>query len=140
MVVPAPVKEKPTVAPVVVKEEKQVETPPAETPKAKSAAPPTLVVTKDEFAYLDNEEVCENGAGSTHYFKAIPKKKSISVQNGSIADDEMRSIQVHVDKNITVSVLKTLLEPVIMVSKDYFKVDRSRSETMRLSETLSSIA
>lgn len=98
------------------------------------------VVAVDEFAYLDNEEACENGGVSTQYFKAIPKKKSISEQNGSIADDEMRLIQVHVEKNMTISTLKTYLEPVIMVSKDYFKVDKSRTESMRLSETLSSMA
>lgn len=93
----------------------------------------------DAFLYLDSTLDADSRltASGKHYFRAIPKQKTISEQNGSIADDEMRLIQVQAEKSFTISALKECLEPILEVSKDYFKVNRSRTETLRLNELVS---
>lgn len=98
--------------------------------------------TVDGFAFLDklaDGEDAVSGGAAVQYFRAISKKKP-SEQNGSNADDESNVIQVHVDKNMTISALTMNLEPVIQVSKDYFKINKSRTDTLRLHESVSGLA
>lgn len=100
---------------------------------------PVPVVTVDAFSFLDVATTTESDSVGMQYFRAIPINSSICEPNGSIADDEMQLLQVHVDKGMTVSALKSWLEPVLQVSKDYFKVNRSRTETLRLHESVSNM-
>lgn len=107
-------------------------TEPLAVPKVEPVLPPTV----DQFAFLDVEQELSSPG---KYFRAIQKNKTLAEQNGLIADDELRLIQVHVDKNMTISMLKMCLEPVLEVAKEYFKINRSRTETLRLNEPVSNM-
>lgn len=88
----------------------------------------------DPYLFLDSEESERSGK----YFRAIPLERS-TCENGSISQDDMYRIQVHVEKSMTISALTAYLEPVLQVSKSYFKINRSRTDTLRLNDLVSNL-
>lgn len=87
----------------------------------------------DPFLFLDSEDSERSGK----YFRAIPR--SACEQNGSMSQDDTNRIQLHVEKSMTISALTACLEPVLRVSKSYFKINRSRNDTLRLSDLVSTL-